>query len=247
MKIFPAVHYSMGGLWIDYEATSDGFINEESPRNHQTSIPRLYASGEVDFQYHGANRLGANSLLSCLYGGKIGGMAMVALAEGSPAPAPLSESEMKAAEKRWEERFHRLSSSSGEENPYRLHKELGEMMNEHVTLVRYNGALTRVLQRLGEMMERFQRLGNLDGSGWANQSLLFANQLWNMLELGRVVALGALKRDESRGAHYKPDFPTRNDEEWLKSTIATHGPDGPVLGYADVDVSLVRPVARKYD
>jgi succinate dehydrogenase flavoprotein subunit len=247
MKIFPAVHYSMGGLWIDYQATSSGFIDESSPRNHQTSVPRLYASGEVDFQYHGANRLGANSLLSCLYGGKIGGMAMVARVAGSRPPVALSEGDLREAERRWEERFQRLAASSGTENPYRLHQELGEMMTEHVTLVRHNGALKRTYQRLGEMMERYRNLGNLDGAGWANQSLLFANQLWNMLELGRVVTLGALQRDESRGAHFKPDFPARDDEKWLKTTIATHGSEGPVLTYAEVDVSLLRPVARKYD
>jgi succinate dehydrogenase / fumarate reductase flavoprotein subunit len=247
MKIFPAVHYSMGGLWVDYESTSSGLINESSPRNHQTSIPGLYASGEVDFQYHGANRLGANSLLSCLYGGKIGGMAMVTSVEGKAGSDLPPEAEMKAAEKHWEERFRQHASSSGSENPYRLHKELGEMMNEHVTLVRYNSALEKVYGRLGEMMDRFKRLGSLDGSGWANPSLLFANQLWNMLELGRVVTLGALRRDESRGAHYKPEFPQRDDEKWLRTTLATWSPDGPVLAYADVDVSLIQPVARKYD
>ena len=121
------------------------------------------------------------------------------------------------------------------------------MMSEHVSLVRHNDALKGVLQRLEEMRERFAGLGSLDGSSWANPSLLFANQLWNMLELGRVVTQGALRRDESRGAHYKPEFPVRNDEKWLKTTLATYGPDGPVLSYADVDVSLVKPVARKYD
>jgi len=247
MKIFPAVHYSMGGLWIDYESTSNGFINEHSPRNHQTNIPGLFASGEVDFQYHGANRLGANSLLSCLYGGKIGGKAMVAYASGQARRAPLPEAEARAAESRWEDRFRRLASSAGPENPHALHQELGEVMNEHVTLVRFNPALRAVEERLAEMTERYGRLGNLDGSAWANASLLFANQLGNMLALGRVVTRGALLRDESRGAHFKPDFPQRNDEKWLKTTIAEHSPDGPVLSFADVDVSLVKPVARKYD
>ena len=121
------------------------------------------------------------------------------------------------------------------------------MMNEHVTLVRHNGALKRVYGRLGEMQERYRRLGSLDGGGWANASLLFANQLGNMLELGQVVTLGALQRDESRGAHYKPDFPTRDDDKWLKTTVAAWSPDGPALTYEDVDVSLVKPVARKYD
>ncbi len=248
MKIFPAMHYSMGGLWVDYEAKSDGFINEESPRNHQCNIPGLYASGEVDYQYHGANRLGANSLLSCLYGGLIGGKAMVAYAAGrAKSGAPPADSAMKAAEQRWEKRFKEFSSMNGEENPYRLHKELGEMMNEHVTIVRRNPELEKVYARLGEIRERFSRLGNLDGGAWANQTLLFVNQLWNMIELGRIVTLGALRRDESRGAHYKPDFPQRDDEKWLKTTLAAWSPDGPVLSYGDIDVSLVKPVARKYD
>ena len=69
MKIFPAVHYSMGGLWVDYERTADGGLVAGSPRNQQTNIPGLYAIGECDYQYHGANRLGANSLLSCIFSG----------------------------------------------------------------------------------------------------------------------------------------------------------------------------------
>ncbi|HEV8336872.1 MAG TPA: succinate dehydrogenase flavoprotein subunit, partial [Candidatus Polarisedimenticolia bacterium] len=247
MKIFPAVHYSMGGLWIDYESTSNGFINEASPRNHQTNISGLFASGEVDFQYHGANRLGANSLLSCLYGGKIGAKAMVAYACGQARRDPLPSPEARAAVRRWEEQFRRLASSAGPENPHALHKELGEMMNEHVTLVRFNPALRAVEERLAEMTERYGRLGNLDGSSWANASLLFANQLGNMLELGKVVTRGALLRDESRGAHFKPDFPRRNDEAWLKTTLAEHSAEGPVMSFADVDVSLVKPIARKYD
>src|SRR5262245_18255838 len=248
MRIFLAMHYSMGGLWVDYEATSDGFINEESSRNHQCNIPGLYASGEVDYQYHGANRLGANSLLSCLYGGLVGGKAMVAYAAGrAKTGAPPAEAAMAAAEQRWTARFKELGAMNGSENPYRLHKELGEMMNEHVTIVRRNPELEKVYGRLGEMRERFGRLGNLDGGGWANQSLLFANQLWNMLELGRLVTLGALRRDESRGAHFKPDFPQRDDAKWLKTTLASWSPDGPALSYGDVDVSLVQPVARKYD
>ena len=245
MKIFPAVHYSMGGLWVDYEATTSGLLNEDSPRNQQTSIPGLYASGEVDYQYHGANRLGANSLLSCLYGGLVGGKAMVRRAAGKSRGESLPEG--RAAQERWERRFQELAAMSGPENPFRLHKELGEMMNENVTIVRENSSLEKVGRRLEEMMKRFRQLGSLDGGGWANQSLLFANQLWNMLELGRVVTLGALQRDESRGAHFKPEFPKRDDERWLKTTLATWTPSGPVLSFEDVDVSLVPPVARKYD
>jgi succinate dehydrogenase / fumarate reductase flavoprotein subunit len=246
MKIFPAMHYSMGGLWVDYEAAANGLINEESPRNHQTNIPGLFAAGEVDYQYHGANRLGANSLLSCLYGGLIGGKAMVSYAAArSKTPAAKVDAAPSAA--RWEKRFKDLAAMQGDENPYRLHKELGEMMNEHVTIVRHNPAMEKVFGRLQEMSQRFARLGILDAGGWANPSLLFANQLWHMIELGKLVTLGAIRRDESRGAHYKPEFPQRDDDTWLKTTIADWTPDGPALSYEPVDVSLVKPVARKYD
>ncbi|MCI0410486.1 MAG: succinate dehydrogenase flavoprotein subunit, partial [Acidobacteria bacterium] len=178
----------------------------------------------------------------------VGGKAMVSYAAGRAKQAPPAAGDaLQAAEKRWEKRFKELAAMNGDENPYRLHKELGEMMNEHVTIVRYNAAMEKVYQSLGEMTQRFARLGSLDGGGWANQSLLFANQLYNMIELGKVVTLGAIRRDESRGAHFKPAFPKRDDEKWLKTTIATWKPEGPVLTYEDVDVSLVAPVARKYD
>src|SRR5271155_894527 len=82
MKVFPAVHYSMGGLWVDYERDARGSLKTGSPRNHSTSIPGLYAVGEVDYQYHGANRLGANSLLSCIYGGMATGPAVASYQKG---------------------------------------------------------------------------------------------------------------------------------------------------------------------
>jgi succinate dehydrogenase / fumarate reductase flavoprotein subunit len=248
MKIFPAVHYSMGGLWVDYEPTADGAVREDSPRNQSTNIPGLYAVGEVDYQYHGANRLGANSLLSCIYAGMIGGPAAAAyagslsqIAEDAPS-APFDREKRK-----WEEHFARLAGMKGSENPFLLHEELGDWMNEHVTIVRSNENLRRTEEKIRELMDRYGRLGSLDGSGWSNQSLPFAHQLWNMLELGRVVVKGALARDESRGAHYKPDFPRRDDTKWLKTTIAEWTPDGPRLSYEDVDTSLVAPVERKYD
>ncbi len=87
MKIFPAVHYFMGGLWVDYERTADGGLKLGSPRNQQTSIPGLYAMGECDYQYHGANRLGANSLLSCIFSGLIVAPGLETLLKGSKAAA----------------------------------------------------------------------------------------------------------------------------------------------------------------
>ena len=248
MKIFPAVHYSMGGLWVDYERTADGFLAANHPRNQTTNIPGLYAVGECEYQYHGANRLGANALVACIYAGKIGGPAAVAYARnlarsGDAVPSSLLDSEAK----RWRERFDTIRRMRGSENPYRIHLELGDMMNEHVTIVRHNEKLLEVGKRLEEMQARWRNLNVLDDSGWMNQSLMFVNQLWNMLELARAITRGAYLRNESRGAHYKPEFPQRNDAEWLKTTIATWSPEGPQIGYEPVDTSLVSPVARKYD
>ena len=96
MKIYPAVHYSMGGLWVDYERTSEGFLNLSSQRNQRTSIEGLYAVGECDYQYHGANRLGANSLLSCVYAGQIAGPAVLAYVSGR-AQAPETPASILAA------------------------------------------------------------------------------------------------------------------------------------------------------
>ncbi len=247
MKIYPAVHYSMGGLWVDYERTSDGFLNLSSPRNQATSIPGLYAVGECDYQYHGANRLGANSLLSCVYAGQVAGPAVLAWIGGAAAatetPGPLLE----AAEKRCSDRFADLSRREGPENPYVLAEELGKTMLENVTIVRDNAKLRETDAKLQQLQERWHRAGVLDHGTWSNAPLSFLNQLWNMLHLARVVTLGALARDESRGAHYKPDFPKRDDANWLKTTVASFTPEAPRFRYDPVDVTLYAPVERKYD
>jgi len=247
MKIFPAVHYSMGGLWVDYERTADGFLDLGSVRNQMTNVPGLFAIGECDYQYHGANRLGANSLLSCVYAGQIGGPAAVRWAQQQHAGAEAKASLFEAAQGRWSERFGRLARMDGVENPYRLHDELGRCMLENVTIVRDNARLRATDAKLQELLERWGRASVLDHGQWANAPLSFLNQLWNMLQMARVVTLGALARDESRGAHYKPEFPNRDDAKWLKTTIAEFGGDGPRFHYDPVDVSLCAPVARKYD
>jgi succinate dehydrogenase / fumarate reductase flavoprotein subunit len=232
MKIFPGMHYSMGGLWVDFD--------------HMTNVPGLFAAGEVDYQYHGANRLGANSLLSCIYSGQIAGPTMVRFAHGQSADG----NAQRAAEqetKRQEEIFARLRKFSGPENVYVLAKELGEWMTANVTVIRDNQKLRDTDNKLLELMDRWRNLGLHDQAGWANQELSFVKQLWNMLELARVITLGALRRDESRGAHYKPAFPERDDARFLKTTKARWTSDGPAFAYEDVDTKLIAPRPRKYD
>lgn len=267
MKIFPGVHYSMGGLWCDYERTVDGFIRMSSERNHQTNIPGLYAVGEVDYQYHGGNRLGANSLLSCIYGGMIAGPAAAAYAEGqAKATADVNSSLFDNAAKHWEERLKSVGRMDGPENPYVLVGELGEVMLENVTIVRENSKLKETEEKIVELQGRWMKCNSLDSATWMNQSLLFLNHLENMLKMARMIVRCALLRDECRGAHYKPEFldappddinsPEYEDfmrrfhkrnKKWLKTTIAEYSDDGPKVSYEEVDISLIPPQPRRYD
>jgi len=234
MKVFPGMHYTMGGLWVDYD--------------QQTNIPGVFAVGECDYSIHGANRLGANSLLSCIYAGIVAGPKAVQYAQSNKrndldVSSPVFEQERK----RQEEINERLKQQRGPENPRVLHEELGKWMTDNATVIRYNNRLSKTDEKLQELLERYKRIDINETNFWATQALPFARQLYNMLELARVITLGALNRNESRGAHYKPDFPNRDDVNFLKTTIATYSPEGPEISYEDVDVSLIRPRARKYD
>jgi succinate dehydrogenase / fumarate reductase flavoprotein subunit len=232
MKIFPGMHYAMGGLWVDF--------------NQATNIAGIYAAGECEYQYHGANRLGANSLVSCIYGGFTAGPNAVRYARNLPA-AP-SNGHFEAERKKQQENNSTLMSSDGKENPFSLWRELGELMTKDCTVIRYNKNLKATDAKLVELLERFQHVNLSDKSQWANTSVIFARQLYNMLQLSRVIAQGAGLRDESRGAHYKPDFPDRDDKNWLKTTKAYFAPDAdePRFEFEAVDVSLVPPRPRKY-
>lgn len=233
MKIFPAVHYSMGGMWVDY--------------NQMTNVPGLFAAGECEYQYHGANRLGANSLVSAIYGGMVAGPKAVEYIRGlKTSAADISPAVFERYTKQHEAKFDGLLSMDGTENPYVLHKELGEWMTDNMTVVRYNDRLEATISKIKELKLRYKNININDTSRWNNASAAFTRQLWNMLELAEAMTLGALLRNESRGAHYKPDFPDRNDEEFLKTTKATWTPDGPQISYDPVDVSLIPPRIRDY-
>ncbi|WP_410771992.1 succinate dehydrogenase flavoprotein subunit [Fontibacillus sp. BL9] len=233
MKIFPAVHYSMGGMWVDY--------------NQMTNIPGLFAAGECEYQYHGANRLGANSLVSAIYGGMVAGPKAVEYIRGLKKSAEdLNPQIYENYRKAQEDKYEGLLAMNGTENPYVLHKELGEWMTANMTVVRQNSKLEATIGKIKELKQRYKNININDTSRWNNAGAAFTRQLWNMLELSEAMTLGALLRNESRGAHYKPDFPTRNDEEFLKTTKATWTPDGPQISYEDVDVSLIPPRVRDY-
>jgi succinate dehydrogenase / fumarate reductase flavoprotein subunit len=233
MKIFPGMHYTMGGLWVDFD--------------QMTSIPGIFAAGECEYQYHGANRLGANSLVSCIFGGFRSGPNALLYAKNLPAPE--GDGGHAAELARQAELNQQLLSSSGTENPFKLWRELGESMTKHATVIRYNKGLKQADEKIVELLDRYKNVNLSDKSQWANTSFAFARQLKNMLELSRTVVQGALLRDESRGAHYKPDFPDRNDEKFLKTTKASFTGDiaGPRFEYEEVDTQFIKPRPRRYD
>jgi succinate dehydrogenase / fumarate reductase flavoprotein subunit len=266
MRVFPAVHYSMGGLWVDFERSADGGLVKGSPRNQSTNIEGLYACGECDYQYHGANRLGANSLLSCIYAGMVTGPAMATYRRNLGVSSfDISSNTFERAEKRERDKYNAILKMDGDENPYRLHEELGQMMLIDVTIERHNDKLDKVIEKIGQLEDRSKRVSVTDTSARSNQGAQFVRHLGNMITLARVIAQGARNRDESRGAHFKPAFPERDDANWLRTTMAFHKTEGgrgavnyvrsfdysiagtPIHITDEVDISLVKPRARKYE
>jgi len=272
MKIFPAVHYSMGGLWVDYERSAEGGLNIGSTRTHATNIPGLFAIGECDYQYHGANRLGANSLLSCIFSGLIMGPAIETLLTNQKKgtaleqPAALLAHARQDAQRRHDELLKR---PGGGENPYLIHQELGDVMTRAATVVRRNSQLEGAYAKVSELADRSKRCSLSDSGQWTNQNVVFTKALVDMFPVAKSILKGALMRDESRGAHFKPDFsmpglkatdPAERRQEaegwcdsfeastrkWLKSTIATCRDGEPEITYEDVDTSLMPPRPRLY-
>ncbi len=273
MKIFPAVHYSMGGLWCDYERTADGGLRIGSPRNQQTNIPGIYAIGECDYHYHGANRLGANSLVACIFAGLVTAPGITSRLDslnGGPAseqPSTLFDRAVNHHKARYQSLLDRPADG---ENPYRLHQELGRIMTEAATVVRHNDSLERAYEQVEELQRRAEECSLSDTGSWTNQNIIFTRALIDMFPLAKTILKGARLRDECRGAHFKPEyvFPAvdaadpaerlrqaeqwcerfvENNRRWLKSTIAELDRDGePQITYEDVDTSLIPPRPRLY-
>lgn len=270
MKIFPAVHYSMGGLWVDYEKSADGGLLPGSPKNQMTNIPGLYAIGECDYQYHGANRLGANSLLSCIFSGLFSAPGIVNWMKSNKSVASMSSTIFERAVAKQQDRHKALlSGNGGSENPYLIHQELGDIMTRSATVVRENTQLTEAYAKVLELQERSKRCALSDTGNWSNQNVIFTKSVQDMIPVALTILKGALQRDECRGAHFKEAFAQnsltaedpierrRQAEEWcddfeknnkqfLKSSVATFDGTEPDVQYEDVDTSLIPPRPRLY-
>ncbi|MBK5966964.1 succinate dehydrogenase flavoprotein subunit [Thiocystis minor] len=263
MEIFPAAHYPMGGLWVDFERDADGGMRPDSPRNQATNLPGLYACGECDYAYHGANRLGANSLLSASFSGRVAGESVVSYLKGlDHRRTPLDQAGVAFEIARQQRLNQDLMRSNGPENPYQLHQALGALMTTRVGVVRVNSELATALDELRELERRAASVALGDSSAWTNQTLVFARQLQDMIRLAMVVAKSALERDECRGAHHKPafkiplpegkfagdpefeDYRARwraNNDRWLKTTIAEFSAEGPRIHDEEIDLSIYPP------
>jgi succinate dehydrogenase / fumarate reductase flavoprotein subunit len=234
----------------------------------------VFAIGECDYQFHGANRLGANSLVACIFSGLAVAPGVMTYLNNLPAGGRAADQSStlfeRAAYKHLSDYKSLLARPTDGPNPYKLHLELGALMTKNVTVVRHNPDLESALGRLEEIAEQVKVCALADKSGWLNQNLVFVRALGDMMPMARAIVKGALRRDECRGAHYKPEFAMpdikatapaerrreaeawcdrfeANNQKWLKTTVADCQPDGGVsLRYEDVDTSLIPPRPRLY-
>ncbi len=279
MKIFPAVHYSMGGLWTSF---TPGSYQPSQPipghksgsrapigadigqglapgavENARTNIDGLYAFGEVNFAYHGANRLGANALLSCIFDGLFCGVGVVNyIKDGEPSKAPAQnypDAVFRRVTEQEERKQTALLDSVGKAaddkiNPYIIHRELGNEMTAACTVVREESRLKQCVSKIAELNDRFQNVRLGDTAAWTNQTLAYTRAVGDMILLSGAAALGALERRESRGAHYRTDYTERDDANFMKTTLATFDPASRTsrIQFVPIDASLVQPRARTY-
>ncbi len=230
IPVRPAAHYFMGGIHVDIDG--------------KTPIERIWAAGEVScVSIHGANRLGANSTTECLVWGKITGEKAVKFAMTQKSLPSVAKERARSEEASIFERFR---PGNGKENLYTLREELQRLMDHQVGIFRTGKELESALKKIRELKERIKDVGVKDKSRIYNTELLGALELTNLLDLAEVIVEGGLARTESRGAHARRDFPQRDDENWLKHTLAFYTKEGPQLEYIPVAITMWRPVERKY-
>ena len=209
MRIYPAVHYTMGGLWVDY--------------NLMSTVPGCFVLGEANFSDHGANRLGASALMQGLSDGyfvipyTIGDY----LANLKPAPIDASAPEFKAAEQETRARLEKLLAIKGKRTPTSFHRQLGKIMWDKCGMARNRAGLTEAIEQIQALRQEFWTNVNVIGEvGSLSQQLEIAARVADFIELGELMCRDALHREESAGGHFREEYQTedgealRNDEEF---------------------------------
>jgi len=229
VPVRPGMHYAMGGVKTDVDGA--------------TSVPGLFAAGECAcVSVHGANRLGGNSLLETIVFGRRSGRAAAAYAEARPLP-PFSETSVKKDGSAVAEILARPANG---ERMAALRAEMASAMNGGVGIFRTKQAMEQALAKVRDLKGRWRNVPSLNKGKVFNTELLAVIELGFMLDLAEVIVLGALKREESRGAHARLDFPDRDDQGWLKHTLAHYTSDGPKMDYTPVAVTRWQPEKRVY-
>ncbi|MGQ4511175.1 fumarate reductase/succinate dehydrogenase flavoprotein subunit [Streptomyces sp. DW26H14] len=244
MRIYPAIHYTMGGLWVDYDL--------------QTTIPGLFAIGEANFSDHGANRLGASALMQGLADGYfVLPPSLNDYLARNPGLAALDEDHPEVAETvaATEDRLRLLLAVDGDRTPDSFHKEIGELLWDQCGMARTDEGLRKALDRIPQIREEFWRRVKVPGTGEElNQALEKANRVVDYLELAELVCLDALHRTESCGGHFREESQTeggeaaRKDEEFSYAAAWEFAGTGeaPVLHKEDLVFEYVHPTQRSY-
>ena len=238
IPVQPTAHYAMGGI----PTTKRGEVVRDESNG---VLPGLYAAGECAcVSVHGANRLGTNSLLDLVVFGRLAGQAMAQFARQNDwAPPP----EPGAAVERVRLELERLLNGKGSENPARIRDELSRVMMQNVGVFRTEALLKEALEKIQELKERYARARVRDRGRVFNQELVEAWEVGCLLDVAEATAACALHRTESRGAHYREDFPERDDQAWLKHTLVWRQPDGTLrFGAKPVVITKWPPKARTY-
>ncbi len=228
IPIRPVAHYTMGGVHTDIKG--------------QAPVENIWAAGEVAcVSLHGANRLGANSTAECLVWGRVAG----AEAAQYVASAPMAESPVDAAQAEWS-KMEALFQSKGSEDHYQIRKELRKNLDATMGVFRTGEQMEAGLKKIRELKERYKSISLKDKSLRYNTDLERAIETGFMIDVAEVATLGALTRTESRGGHARRDYKTRDDDHWLKHTLAHFTGESPRLEYIPVNISMWKPVERKY-
>ncbi len=230
IPVRPVVHYMMGGVDTNGEGA--------------TVKPGLFAAGETAaVSINGANRLGSNSLTECLVFGRRAGHAAVAFCKDAPDP---NESAVREQAEHEARRIETLRGKPGGEKIAQLRREMNQAMESGCGVFRDETSMKSTVDRIAALRGRYADIGLEDRSVVFNTEIVQALELGNMLDTAEAVASAALVRRESRGAHTRTDYETRNDQEYLKHSLVYFAPEGPRIEYAPVTITRWQPEERKY-
>ncbi|MGZ6268656.1 MAG: FAD-binding protein, partial [Candidatus Limnocylindrales bacterium] len=236
VPVQPTAHYAMGGIPTNVQ--SEVVFDDKG-----AVVPGLFAAGECAcVSVHGANRLGTNSLVDLLVFGRRAGRQMARYAGSVERPRPIAD----AVEPVRAQLEAIRSRPAGNESVAVIRSELQDVMMDNVGVYRDAKLLTAALAKVKELEARHARISIADCGSVFNTELLEAQEVGYLLDIAHATVSGALARTESRGAHSREDFPDRDDEKWLKHTLAYRGEDGPTLRYKDVSITRFEPKPRTY-